>query len=137
MTPEERIALAEAMVAALNARDLERYFALTHPEFEIHTDPSWPGGEVTVHRDAIRRFYERLFDDWDELRYERVSDPVAVGERVLARDRWVGLREGAEPNTLGLYYAVTSFQGQRAARIDTFTHRDEALKFARSDRPKP
>jgi ketosteroid isomerase-like protein len=137
VTPEERIALAEAMVGALNAQDLERYFALTDPEFEIRTDPSWPGGAVTVRRDATRRFYEQLFEDWDELRYERVEVPVAIGERVLARDRWVGLRAGSEPSTLGLYYAVTSFRGGRAATIHTFTDRTAALEFARSGTPEP
>jgi hypothetical protein len=131
LSEDERIALARSCIDALNARDFERYFACTHTDYVIRTDPSWPGGGVVAGRPALRRFFEEFFEHWADVRYEFLDDPIVVGGRVFCRDRWIGSNStGVEMEVQ--FFSVASFRDGLIERVDLFFDREEALEYARS-----
>jgi hypothetical protein len=128
----EKIARCRAAIAALNDRDVDRYFSFMHADYAIRTDPTWDGAGVLAERAALRRFFEETFDYWAELEYEFVEGPEVIGERVLSRDRWRGRRSDEDEWTnIAAYWAVATFRGELVARVDTFADREAALEFAR------
>jgi hypothetical protein len=128
-----KLAVCHGVIAALNDRALDRYFAYMHADYAIRTDPSWDGGGVLAQRPALRRFFEETFDYWAELEYGFVEGPEVIGERVLSRDRWRGRNPGDEEwTTIASYWAVATFRGELVARVDTFGERDAAVEFARA-----
>jgi hypothetical protein len=129
----EKIAVCRGVIAALNERDLERYFSFMQPDNAIRTDPAWEGGEIFAERAALIRFFAETFAYWQELEYEFVEGPEVTGDRVLTRDRWRGRRTGErEWTNLASYWAVATFRGELVARVDTFASREAAVEFARA-----
>jgi ketosteroid isomerase-like protein len=131
LTDDQKIDLARACIEALNARDFRRYFACTHQDYVIRTDPSWAGGGVVAGRAALIRFFEEFFEHWADVRYEFLDDPVVIGGRVFGRDRWVGSNSTGDEMEVE-FYSVASFREGLIESVDLFFDHDEALEFARS-----
>jgi ketosteroid isomerase-like protein len=127
----ERIAVSKRCVAALSARDYDTYFACLTSDFVLRTAPGTPGGAIEVGRRELERFFESFYETWEELRYEFVGEPRAVGDCVFTRDRISGRSRATGAVQVAEFFSVATFRDGRAASVDMFLDEDEALKLAR------
>lgn len=128
---EPQVRLVRDLVAALNARDLDAYFALTTGDFSICIHADDGGSDVVAGRSALLKFFDDLFAGWDELRYEFAEGPELIGDCVFSLDHWIGRRGDEDEQTVAKIYAVGSFRGSLCAGMNAFTDRDAALEFLR------
>jgi SnoaL-like protein len=131
---EQRISVARDCIEALNQRDFDAYFACVTSDFVLTTGPLDPGQRVSVTRTQLRRFFESFLGDYDNVRYEFLEGPEPIGDRLFSRDRWSGTdRDGIRRSTE--VYAVASFRGTLASRVDLFVDEESARRFARFGEP--
>jgi ketosteroid isomerase-like protein len=71
--------------AALNRRDLGTACQGLPSDFEWHTAADLPDAEVLHGTDALRRYWERLLDEFEDYGTEPVEFIEADGETVIAR----------------------------------------------------
>lgn len=80
---QENVEIVERAVAAVNARDIERYLACCTPDIEMRTPLADIGGAYEG-LDGIRRFFADIEDAAPDFRLE-LERVVAIGsDRVLA-----------------------------------------------------
>ena len=80
---QENVEVVERAVAAVNARDIERYLACCTPDIEMRRPLADIGGR-TKGLDGIRRFFADIEDAAPDFRLE-LERVVAIGsDRVLA-----------------------------------------------------
>ena len=126
-----RVEISRRCIEALNARRLDDYFAYLTRDFVLRTAPGTPGGRIEAGRAALERFYSSFFAAWDDLRYEFIEGPMAVGERVLSKDRWTGRERGTGRERSIEFFSVASFRDTLASSVDVFLDPEEAMEFAR------
>ena len=123
---QENVEVVERAVAAVNARDIERYLACCTPDIEMRTPLADIGGAYEG-LDGIRRFFADIEDAAPEFRLE-LERVVAIGrDRVLAF-----VLTSASGRTSGLpvdtpagnvYHLVDG----KIRRLQIFVDRQEAL----------
>lgn len=91
-------------VDACNGDDLERVFAILHPDVELHEASALPGAVSAVGTDAVRRYLARFETHWSAFRWEPLELRVA-GDRALMRARLhlVGRNSGIEVDREWIY----------------------------------
>src|SRR5215208_820001 len=126
---QENVDLVRRAVAAVNARDIDRYLACCTKDVELRT-PLAPIGGVYEGPDAIRRFFADIEDTAPDFRLE-LDRVEAIGEdrvlaflRVTASGRTTGIPIPAP--TTNLYDLVDG----KIRRIRIFLDRQEALEAA-------
>jgi ketosteroid isomerase-like protein len=126
---QENVAIVRRAVAAVNARDIDRYLASCTEDVELRT-PLGPIGGVYEGPDDIRRFFVDIEDTAPDLRIdlERVEaigeDRVLTFEHIMASGRTTGIPIPAE--TTNLFDLVDG----KIRRIRIFLDRQEALEAA-------
>src|SRR5215208_3626754 len=126
---QENVEVVRRAVAAVNARDIDRYLAGCTEDVELRT-PLAPVGGVYEGPDAIRRFFADIEDTAPDFRLEleRVEvigeDRVLALLRVTASGRMTGIPTPA--TTTNLYDLVEG----KIRRIRIFLDRQEALEAA-------
>jgi ketosteroid isomerase-like protein len=87
MTPEETAALVRAALAALNARDFERWRALLHPDVEIRSRIVRSAGDDWFRGYAgAREWWEAIARTYDEADFG-ADEVVVAGDRAVIRVR--------------------------------------------------
>lgn len=124
---QENVGVAERAIAAINARDVDAYFACCTEDLRLET-PLAPIGATYDGREAIRRFFADVADSAPDFhltvdRAEPVgANQVIVSLRVSAHGRASGIAMG-RPTT-----NVYDFESGRIARVRIFFDREEALE---------
>jgi ketosteroid isomerase-like protein len=124
---EENVETVERAIAAINARDIDRYLACCTENVELLT-PAAPVGAEYFGADGIRRFFTDIDDAGPDFRIE-VQRVQATGDgdvitflRISSTGRASGIVTGAETTN------VYDFTEGKIGRIRIFLDRDEALK---------
>ena len=65
---QENVAVVRRLLEAFNARDLDRFAALTTQDFEWSPSMVAIEGEVFRGREGIETYFGRMIDAWDEFR---------------------------------------------------------------------
>ena len=101
------------------------------PEIEWHDAPSLPGAAAYRGHEDLRRHIEDYLDAWADSGFQ-IEEISPVGDRVLARGRYVGVGQQSgmrlEDNVvLGVY----DLQRGRILCVRQFVDESEALEAAR------
>lgn len=132
---EQRVAAvtrqdAEALVAALNARDFEAIEELRawDPALEFRSALAVADGETYRGIEGIRRWAENADATWASFRVELADFRVASGERVVVVYHVTGraLASGVPLDTFTSQ--VWTMREGRIQHIDSYTHPAEALE---------
>lgn len=110
--------------------DLDATFEFIDPDFEFHEDPLFPEAAVFHGRDAVRRYFEGFWEEWEDVRVQ-LEDVLECGDdRLLAfvRVRARGRGSGVEVD-MGLAHLWTARDGM-AVRMDAFFDRARAREAA-------
>jgi ketosteroid isomerase-like protein len=76
--PAEIDALRKGIVDAYNAGDMDRMLSYCHPNIVV----AWQNGEVSVGREAIREYYNKMMVGPNRVVEKLTSNPVVEGRHV-------------------------------------------------------
>jgi ketosteroid isomerase-like protein len=131
--PEEIVdpteAVVRAYVDACNGDDLDRVFAILHPQVELHEASALPAAVSAVGREAVERYLARFETHWTSFRWEPLELRV-VGERALMRARLylVGRKSGIEVDREWIYvFTVREGKLLRQDGYDEMADAEQAL----------
>ena len=125
---QENVETVRRAIDAFERGDLERIFALTHPDFEAHIAPQLSAEPDTYRgQKGIERYFESFREAFDDISFEAESlrdaggDSVVVGLRMTASGKQT--RIPVEQRNAGVWTVADG----RIARIDTYASLAEAL----------
>jgi len=95
---QETVEIVRASFEAWNARDIDRFRELYHPDAVLQMASDWPEPGPYFGRDAVMREFEQLREAWDADTIEAISDFIDAGDRVVLRVAWRGVGRGPEIN---------------------------------------
>lgn len=123
----ETVEIVREAVAAFNSGDIDRVFAIIHPDFEAHVSPEI-SAEPDSYRgqDGIRRYFESFTEAFDHIRFEAeryadAGDTVVVALRMTALGKHTAIP--VEQRNAGVWTVLE----EKVARIQTFASFDDAL----------
>jgi ketosteroid isomerase-like protein len=115
---------------ALDADSMTVIFKTLDPEIEFHEDPRFPEAGVYRGIEAVRDYWDRFGESFDEFSFE-AEDVVDLEEArvlVLLRLRTRGRDSGATAESrVGWIYTI---RDGLTVRIDAFLDRDDAVEAA-------
>jgi ketosteroid isomerase-like protein len=117
-------------VDALDRDSMAVVYESMDPEVEVHEDPRFPEAGIYRGVEAVRCYFGRFVESFDEFSFEAEDFIGLEDERVLVlfslttRGKGSGARVQARP---GWIYTI---RDGRTMRIDAFLDRDEALEAA-------
>ena len=79
---QENVEIVSRVYEAANRGDLETANTYVHPEIEFHTYAQSPEAGVYRGREAVRKYNEDLFDQFESIRFE-VEELADAGDRVV------------------------------------------------------
>ena len=91
---QENVEIVRRGNEAWNAGDLDAALALYHPDVIARAPAGWPEPGPFVGRDAVMQQFARLREAWASDALREVTEPLAVGDRVVARMAWAGTGRG-------------------------------------------
>jgi len=119
-----------ALMGAWNDREVDRMFSFLTEDAELRTDPDWPDGGQFKGRDEISRFRNQFIEAWD-VDYERIADPIRVGDRLVERGRWSGKGRASGIEGTIEFTSVLTYEGRLISSMRAFFDHEEAVAFAR------
>jgi ketosteroid isomerase-like protein len=125
---QENVEVVEQLIAALNARDLDRYLARCIPDVE-YVSPIAAIEGVARGEEGLRAYFASIAEATTSFNIEIDELRPLDGDRVLALTRFSGTSQGGitmEQLSASLY----DFAGAKVRRIEIFLDRTEALKAA-------
>ena len=111
-----------------NAGDMEGVRELYDPDAVMEAAPDWPEPGPFVGRDAVMQQLSQARGAFDSDSVEFLSDPVAVGDRVIARVGWHGVGRG--PQSDMELTTVFTIRDGRILNVQYFWDHAEALEAA-------
>jgi ketosteroid isomerase-like protein len=125
---EENIEVVRTYLRVWNAGDMEGVRELYDPDAVMEGVPDWPEPGPFVGRDAVMQQLNQVRDAFDNDSIEPLSDPIAVGDRVIRRTGWHGLGRG--PRSDMEWTIVFTFRDGRILKAQYFWDHAEALEAA-------
>lgn len=123
---EPNVEVVQASLDAWNAGDMDAYCALHDPNVIWARFEGWPEAETIVGLEVCRSQWERMRAAFDADTGELIGDPVAAGDRVVARFVWRGIAQGPEMS-MELTMVLTVRKG-KIFIIENFWDHAEALE---------
>jgi ketosteroid isomerase-like protein len=126
---QENVEVVGAWLAAWNRNDwdgMERCFAA---DCEIYAPEGWPESGPFKGWPSFRRGIERIKDSWESERVE-VDELRDLGERVLARWRWLTVGKQSGIASESQVTAVSTLREGKIIRVDYFFDHAKALEAA-------
>jgi ketosteroid isomerase-like protein len=126
---KENVEIARRTYEAVSRGDLATANSYIHPDIEFHTYARAPEAGVYRGRDAVQRYNENLFEQFDSLRIE-VEEVVDFGSRVVVVSTQHAIpKQGQEAITVHLAEVWTVRDGLLAER-HSYSTKDQALEAA-------
>jgi len=129
---EQTVATVREALEMFDKGDLQRLYALIHPDFEGRVSPELSAEPDTYRgREGIRRYFESFREAFDEIRFqveqlEDAGDAAVVGLRMTATGRLTGIT--VEQRNAGVWTVLDG----KLARIDTYATFADALAAAQA-----
>ena len=125
---KEKIEVVRTWFTLWNAGDMEGVRELYDPDAVMEVAPDWPEAGPFVGRDAVMQQLNAARAAFDSDSGEFLSDPVAVGDRVVVRVSWHGFGHGPESDMK--WTIVFTIRGGRFIKAQYFWDHADALAAA-------
>ena len=125
---QENLEVIRNYVKAWNAGNMEGVRELYDPDAVMEAMPDWPEQGPFVGRDAVIQELNQVRDAFDRDSVEFLSDPVAVGDRVIARTGWHG--SGRGPQSDMEWTTVSTIRDGRILKVQYFWDHAKARQAA-------
>ena len=127
---EENVEVVRRAYEATNRGETEAAYALTHPEIEFHTYVKSPEAGVYRGRDAVRKYNEDLFGQFESLTID-IEELIDAGDHVVvvSTQHAVPKGGGTEEIKVRMVELWTLRDGLLATRR-SFESKEQALETA-------
>ena len=109
--------------------DLDAAYSCLHPDIEFHTYAESPAAGVYRGRDAVRKYNEDLFKQFESVRHE-IEEVVDAGERVVVLSTQHAVPKGGQQEIDVHMAEVWTMRDNLLAERHSYSTRDEALEAA-------
>jgi ketosteroid isomerase-like protein len=124
--PQPNVEVAEALVEAWNAGDMDGVRHLFAPDVVVRTPEDWPEPGPYVGPDAVMRQLEQNRAAWDADMIEPITDFIGVADRVIGHYVWRGAGRG--PATEFELTLVATVRNGKILGLEFFWNHAEALE---------
>ncbi len=125
---EENVELVRRVYEAAR-NDPDAAYASLHPEVEFHTYVESPAAGVYRGRDAVRKYNDDLFEQFESVRVE-VEELVDAGERVVVVSTQHAVPKGGHQEINVRMTEVWTIRDDLLAERHSYSTRAEALEAA-------
>lgn len=126
MSPESAEVVSRVYEAA-NRGDFDAAYSWVHPEVVYHTYADAPEAGIYRGREAVRRYNERLFGQFERVRYD-VEELVDGGDRVVAVVTHHAVPKGGSQGISVRFAEAWRLRGGLLAERRSYSTREEALE---------
>ena len=127
---EENLEVVRLAFERLNAGDIDGFLEFCSTDLEFHDLPALPGSGVFFGHDAMRAWYAKLVDSFENLRFEVEEFIDTTGDHVLLMSRATGHGRGSGAKVELTYSAVTTLRAGRLTKLIGYDDHAEALEAA-------
>jgi ketosteroid isomerase-like protein len=125
----ENVELIRRVYAAVAGNDLETAYGCLHPEIEFHTYANAPAAGVYRGRDAVRRYNEDLFAQFESVRLQ-VDEVAEAGDRVVVMSTQHAVPKGGRQEISVQLAEVWTIRDGLLAERRSYSTRAEAVEAA-------
>ena len=126
---EENVEIVRGVYAAAARNDLDAASAYIHPEVEFHTYAESPAAGVYRGREAVRKYNEDLFAQFESVRFE-LEEVLDAGERVVVVSTQHAVPKGGRQEMSVRVTEVWTIRDGLLAERHSYSTHDEALEAA-------
>jgi ketosteroid isomerase-like protein len=126
---QENVELIRRTYEAVAGNDLDGAYAYLHPEIEFHTYAESPAAGVYRGREAVRKYNEDLFEQFESVRFE-IAEIVDAGDRVVVVSTQHAVPKGGRQEIDVRMTEVWTIRDDLLAERHSYATRAEALEAA-------
>ncbi len=126
---QENVELVRRVYEAATRNDPDAAYASLHPEVEFHTYAKSPAAGVYRGRDAVRKYNDDLFEQFESVTVE-VEEVVDAGERVVVVSTQHAVPKGGHQEITVRMTEVWTIRDDLLAERHSYSTREEALEAA-------
>ena len=126
---QENLEIVRGVYEAANRGDIDSVSSHIHPDIEFHTYAQSPEAGVYRGKDAVQKYNENLFDQFESLRIE-LDELVDSGESVVVMSTQHAVPKGAREEMTVQVIEVWTLRDGMLAQRRSYATRDEGLKAA-------
>jgi ketosteroid isomerase-like protein len=126
---EENVELVVRAYEAANRGDFDSGDRYVHPEIEFHTYAQSPEAGVYRGKEAMRKYNENLFGQFETIRFE-LDELLDAGDRVVAVSTQHAVPKGGRQEMTVQVAEVWVIREGLLAERRSYPTRDEALEAA-------
>jgi ketosteroid isomerase-like protein len=127
---QENVEIVRQLYEALNRDDVDGFLQLCAPGFEVRDLPELPDPSVAVGHDAVRAWWDQMFDDaFDELRFDP-EEFIDAGDRVVVVNHGTARGRGSGADVEMHFSSVWTLTNGKAVKLASYSDRAEALEAA-------
>jgi uncharacterized protein len=126
---QENVEIVRSVYEAVKRGDLETAGSLIHPDIEFHTYDRSPEAGVYRGREAVRKYNEDLFEQFESIRFE-IDELVDAGDRVVIVTTQHAVPRGGRQEMSVQVVEVFAIRDGMLAERRSYSTRTEALEAA-------
>jgi ketosteroid isomerase-like protein len=126
---EENVEVVRRTYEAANRGEFESADLYFHPEIEFHTYAQSPEAGVYRGKEAVGRYNEKLFEQFESIHFD-VEELVDAGDRVVVVSTQHAVPKGGEQQMKVQVVEVWVIRGGLLAERRSYSTKDEALEAA-------
>jgi ketosteroid isomerase-like protein len=126
---QENVEIVRGAYAAATRNDLDAAGAYLHPEVEFHTYAESPSAGVYRGREAVRKYNEDLFAQFESVSFE-VEEVLDAGEWIVVVSTQHAVPKGGQQEISVRMTEVWTIRDGLLAERHSYATRDEALRAA-------
>jgi uncharacterized protein len=124
---QENVEIVRRAYEAANRGDFEGAHAYAHPEIEFHTYAQSPEAGVYRGKEAVWRYNEGLFEQFESIRFE-VEELVDAGDRVVVLTTQHAVPKGGQQEMNVQFAEVWTIRDGLLSERRSHSTMDEALE---------
>jgi ketosteroid isomerase-like protein len=126
---QENVEIVRAIYEAVERGDLETATSYLHPEIQFHTYVHAPEAGVYRGKEAVQKYNEDLFGQFESLRIE-VEELVDAGDRVIVVTTQHAVPKGGQQEIAVHMVEVWTIRDLLLAERHSYSTKDQALEAA-------
>jgi ketosteroid isomerase-like protein len=126
---QENVEIVRAVYGAGDRGDLNAALSYLHPEIEFHTYAHAPQAGVYRGKEAVQKYNEDLFGQFESLRIE-IEALIDAGDRVVVVSTQHAVPKGGEQEIEVHMVEVWTIRDDLLAERHSYATREEALEAA-------
>jgi ketosteroid isomerase-like protein len=122
--------LRDAMATAyegFNRRDTALYYWALDPDIEMEVPPDFPEGSVFRGREAVRRLWESMWENFDEYHAEP-EELIPVGDSLIVTIRVIWRAHGSDVRGEARLVHIWTLRDGKAVRFQVCRTKQQALE---------